>query len=110
MAVMLTEKAASAFRRYCDDMKAEAGTMLRVGVMGGGCSGFQYQLTPDTALDEKADATFEFHGVKVIVDKKSALYLDGTTIDFHDGLDRQGFTFNNPNVVKSCGCGSSFGV
>lgn len=110
MAVMLTEKAAGAFRRYLDDMKAEEGTMLRVGVAGGGCSGFQYQLVPETQMDEKSDSAFEYHGVKVVVDKKSALYLDGTTIDFHDGLDRQGFTFNNPNVTKSCGCGSSFQV
>lgn len=108
MAVILTEKAAGAFKRFCEDSKQDSGTMLRVGVVGGGCSGFQYQLMPDTTIDEKIDTSFDYHGVKVVVDKKSALYLDGTTIDYHDGLDRQGFTFDNPNAVKSCGCGSSF--
>jgi iron-sulfur cluster assembly protein len=54
------------------------------------------------------DAKYDFHGVPVVVDKKSALYLDGTTVDFYEGIDRRGFTFDNPNAVKTCGCGSSF--
>ncbi len=53
---------------------------------------------------------FECHGVTVVVDKKSELFLDGTTVDFYDGLEKRGFTFDNPNAVKSCGCGSSFSV
>ena len=57
---------------------------------------------------EKTDSKYEYHGVPVVVDKKSALYLDGTTIDFYDGLEARGFKFDNPNAVKSCGCGSSF--
>lgn len=108
MAVVLTEKAASEVKRIIQDQKLGEETLLRVGVAGGGCSGFQYSLGFDTSFDEKADSKFHFHGVDVVVDKKSALYLDGTTVDFYDGLEKRGFTFDNPNAVKSCGCGSSF--
>ncbi|MAT69303.1 MAG: iron-sulfur cluster assembly accessory protein [Planctomycetaceae bacterium] len=108
MSVVLTEKAASEVKRIIADQKLEDGTVLRVGVAGGGCSGFSYSLGFDKAFDEKTDSKYEFHGVPVVVDKKSALYLDGTTVDFYEGIDRRGFTFDNPNAVKSCGCGSSF--
>lgn len=108
MAVVLTEKAATEFKKFVQDQNFDPNTMLRVGVTAGGCSGFSYQLAPATEMDEKVDSAYDYFGVKLVVDKKSALYLDGTTIDFHDGLDRRGFTFDNPNVVKSCGCGSSF--
>ena len=81
---------------------------LRVGVKGGGCSGFEYQLEFDDKVSEDADLLVEMHGVRVAVDKKSALFLDGTEIDFHQSLDKRGFVFNNPNATKSCGCGSSF--
>ncbi len=110
MAVILTEKAAAEVKRIMDEQKFEDDTVLRVGVMGGGCSGFQYNLGFDKleGFDEKSDSRFEFHGVTMVVDKKSSLYLDGTTVDFYDGIDKRGFTFNNPNAVKSCGCGSSF--
>jgi len=108
MSVVLTEKAASEVKRIIEDQKFEEGTVLRVGVAGGGCSGFSYSLGFDKTFDEKVDAKFEYHGVPVVVDKKSALYLDGTTVDFYDGIEKRGFTFDNPNAVKSCGCGSSF--
>lgn len=108
MSVVLTEKAANEVKRIMADQKLEDGTVLRVGVAGGGCSGFSYSLGFDKAFDEKTDSKIEFHGVPVVVDKKSALYLDGTTVDFYEGIDRRGFTFDNPNAVKSCGCGSSF--
>lgn len=108
MAVMLTENAAKEVKRIMEEQKLEEGTVLRVGVVGGGCSGFQYSLGFDRAFDEKVDAKYEHHGVALVVDKKSALYLDGTTVDFYDGLEKRGFTFDNPNAVKSCGCGSSF--
>ena len=62
----------------------------------------------DRTFDGAADTQYDLHGVKVVVDKKSSLYLDGTTVDWYDGLERRGFTFDNPNAVKSCGCGSSF--
>ncbi|MBU0368026.1 HesB/IscA family protein, partial [Acinetobacter baumannii] len=102
------EKAAGEVKRIMQEQKMEADTLLRVGVTGGGCSGFSYALGFDKAFDEKADAKYTHHGVIVVVDKKSALYLDGTTVDFYDGLEKRGFTFDNPNAVKSCGCGSSF--
>ncbi len=108
MAVNITEKAASEVKRIMEEQKLEDGTVLRVGVSGGGCSGFSYALGFDQKFDEQADSKFEVNGVTVVVDKKSALYLDGTTVDFYDGLEKRGFTFDNPNAVKSCGCGSSF--
>ena len=108
MGITLTEKAASEVKRIIADQKLEPETVLRVGVTGGGCSGFSYALGFDKQFDAKVDSRFEFHGVPVVVDKKSALYLDGTTVDFYDGIEKRGFTFDNPNAVKSCGCGSSF--
>ncbi|HEY2759914.1 MAG TPA: iron-sulfur cluster assembly accessory protein [Pirellulales bacterium] len=108
MAVALTERAAKEVKKIIEDQKMEVSTLLRVGVVGGGCSGFQYSLGFDQKYDEKIDSKFDCHGVSLVVDKKSALYLDGTTVDFYEGLEKRGFTFDNPNAVKSCGCGSSF--
>ena len=108
MAIVITEKAAEEVRRVQVDQKFEDDMFLRIGVAGGGCSGFNYTLSFDNAFDEKADSKFDQHGVAVVVDKKSALYLDGTTVDWYDGLEKRGFTFENPNAVKTCGCGSSF--
>ena len=108
MAITLTERAAKEVQRIMDDQKMEDDTFLRVGVRGGGCSGFSYNLGFDKAYDEAADSTYDCHGLKVVVDRKSALYLDGTTLDFFEGVEKRGFTFDNPNAVKSCGCGSSF--
>ncbi len=108
MPVTLTERAAEEVKKIISEKKLSETTVLRVGVTGGGCSGFSYSLGFDEKIDETADSSFEAHGVKVAVDHKSALYLDGTTVDFFDGLEKRGFTFDNPNAVKSCGCGSSF--
>lgn len=108
MSVVLTERAAEEVKRIIEQQKLEEGSFLRVGVTGGGCSGFSYSLGFDNEFDEKADSKADLHGVQVVVDKKSALYLDGTTVDFYDGIEKRGFTFENPNAVKSCGCGSSF--
>jgi iron-sulfur cluster assembly protein len=111
MAVNLTERAAQEVRKILDDQKMDVSTtLLRVGVAGGGCSGFSYALgfDPATNYDPAKDSKYEFHGVNLVVDKKSALYLDGTTVDFYEGLEKRGFTFDNPNAVKTCGCGSSF--
>lgn len=108
MGVILTERAAEEVQRIIEHQKLTDGTVLRVGVTGGGCSGFSYALGFDDQFDAAADSKFECHGVDVVVDKKSALYLDGTTVDFFDGIEKRGFTFENPNAVKSCGCGSSF--
>jgi iron-sulfur cluster assembly protein len=108
MAVSVTERAAGEVSKIISEQNLPAETMLRVGVAGGGCSGFSYSLTFDTKHDELADEVFECHGLKVVVDRKSDLYLDGTSVDFYDGLDKRGFVFNNPNATTSCGCGSSF--
>lgn len=108
MSVNLSEKAAAEVKKIMADQKMGPNLMLRVGVAGGGCSGFQYALGFDEKFDEKVDAKRELHGVTIVVDKKSDLYLDGTTVDFFEDISRRGFTFDNPNAVKSCGCGSSF--
>ena len=84
-------------------------TFIRVGVDGGGCSGLSYKLEFDHTLKE-GDQTFEDKGIKIVVDKKSFLYLIGTQLEFTDGLNGKGFVFSNPNASKTCGCGSSFGV
>jgi iron-sulfur cluster assembly protein len=108
MAVTLSEKAAKEVKKIIEEQKLDEATVLRVGVAGGGCSGFSYALGFDKTYDEKADSKYDCHGVTLVVDKKSALYLDGTTVDFYEGLDKRGFTFTNPNATKTCGCGSSF--
>ena len=82
---------------------------IRVSVKGGGCSGLMYDLDFDDAINP-ADQVFEDKGVKVLVDKKSLLYLLGTTLDFSDGLNGKGFQFINPNASRTCGCGESFSV
>ncbi|MCX7421723.1 MAG: iron-sulfur cluster assembly accessory protein [Planctomycetia bacterium] len=71
---------------------------------------FEYSLGFETATDELNDIVSDWHGVRVAVDKKSVLYLDGMEIDYHDGIEKRGFVFNNPNATKSCGCGTSFTV
>lgn len=109
MGVTLSEKAAGEVKKIIDEQNLPEETVLRVGVQGGGCSGFSYSLNFDTNVSER-DRVFDFHGVKLAVDKKFDPYLDGTVVDFYDGLEKRGFVFNNPNVVKSCGCGSSFQV
>jgi iron-sulfur cluster assembly protein len=84
-------------------------TFIRVGVDGGGCSGLMYNLVFDNELKE-GDQLFEDNGVKVVVDRKSFLYLVGTELDYSGGLNGKGFTFNNPNASRTCGCGESFSV
>ena len=106
--VTLTATASSKVKEFLDEQgKPEAG--LRVRVVGGGCSGFQYQL----ALDETSspdDQVFEQDGIKLFVDSKSLLYLNGTEIDYEESVMGSGFRFNNPNSTGTCGCGESFQV
>ena len=109
MAVTLSEKAAAEVKKIVTEQNLPEDTVLRVGVQGGGCSGFAYSLNFDTETSDR-DRIIEVHGVRMAVDKKFDPYLDGTVVDFYDGLEKRGFVFNNPNVVKSCGCGSSFQV
>lgn len=82
---------------------------VRVGVKGGGCSGLMYNLEFDTTLKEE-DKLIEDNSIKIIVDKKSVLYLAGTELDFTGGLNGKGFSFNNPNASRTCGCGESFSI
>lgn len=85
------------------------GYFIRVGVKGGGCSGLMYELDFDNELKE-GDQVFEDNGIRVVVDKKSYLYLIGTTLDFSGGLNGKGFVFVNPNADRTCGCGESFSI
>jgi iron-sulfur cluster assembly protein len=82
---------------------------VRVGVKSGGCSGLSYELKFDNKVDE-ADKVFEDNAVRIIVDKKSFLYLVGTTLEYSGGLNGKGFVFNNPNAQRTCGCGESFSL
>jgi len=82
---------------------------VRVGVESGGCSGLSYKMTFDNELKPE-DKVFEDKGVKLVIDKKSMLYVVGTELDYSGGLNGKGFTFNNPNATRTCGCGESFAV
>lgn len=105
--IILTEKAAGEVKRLIEEQKLPAEAGIRVGVRGGGCSGLSYSLNFDLEIREN-DKVFNSQGVKILIDPKSFLYLAGTTLDYSDGLNGSGFTFNNPNATQSCGCGSSF--
>lgn len=111
--VVVTPRAASEVKRIMAEQSAsgiEEKLYLRVRVVGGGCSGFQHKLDLDPAINEKLDESFETLGVNVVVDKRSALYLNGVTVDFHDDLNKRGFSVENPNAKTKCGCGSSFSM
>ena len=82
----------------------------RISVRGGGCSGFQNKLDLDTIFNEKTDVSCEQHGVTLVVDKKSLLYLQGAQIDFHEDLNARGFRITNPQAKGTCGCGSSYSM
>ncbi len=92
-----------------DDGFDAANDYVRVGVKSGGCSGLSYDLTFDKEKEEN-DKVFEDNDIKVIVDKKSFLYLVGTTLEYSGGLNGKGFVFNNPNANRTCGCGESFSL
>jgi iron-sulfur cluster assembly protein len=114
MAIVVTEKAASEVKRIIQEGQG-TGQMpekvyLRLRVVGGGCSGFQHKLDLDPQVNEKLDEVFEFHGVPVVVDKRSLVYLENANVDFHDDLNRRGFSITNPNAKSTCGCGSSFSM
>ncbi len=102
----LTEKAAEKVKeiRSAENIEGELG--LRMRVVGGGCSGFAYDLYFDPA--QEGDKVFDSNGVQIIVDEMSLMYLMGTEVDYIEGLHGAGFKFQNPNVKSTCGCGSSF--
>lgn len=108
MGVELSETAASEIKHICEQQKLELEKVyLRVGVKGGGCSGFSYLLDLTEQASEN-DERFQVHGINVVCDPKSYLYLNGTQIDFKDEIMGRGFVFKNPNATSTCGCGSSF--
>jgi iron-sulfur cluster insertion protein len=108
--VTITEKASQEVRRIMADQGVNEKLYLRLRVVGGGCSGFQHKLDLDPLVNEKLDETFNFEGVDVVIDKRSMLYLGGVTVDFHDDLNKRGFSISNPHAKGTCGCGSSFSM
>src|SRR5262245_16856250 len=108
MALQLTERAAQEVKTILDQQGLSAeSTFLRLGVRGGGCSGFSYSLDLTESKSDR-DEQFESHGVKMVCDDKSYIYLKDVTLDFKDEVMGRGFVFNNPNATHTCGCGSSF--
>jgi iron-sulfur cluster assembly protein len=104
--ILMTDRAAEEIRRIIETKDIPEGYALRVGVRGGGCSGMSYILGFDRRREQ--DLEFELDGISVLMDKRHGLYLMGTRLDYQDGLDARGFTFENPNATSTCGCGSSF--
>jgi len=107
--ILVSEKAAKQILQVMSENNVPSGYGLRVGIKGGGCSGFEYTLRFDSSPRE-GDTVIEESDVKLFVDAKSLFYLSGTQLDFSDGLNGKGFIFSNPNAKKTCGCGNSFGV
>jgi len=104
--VRLSERAVAEVKKIQANKQIPADYGLRVGVKGGGCSGMSYVLGFDKKREH--DLAFDEQGVTVYMDRRQGLYLLGTTVDYHDGLDARGFVFENPNATQTCGCGSSF--
>ncbi len=104
--IRLTERAASQVKKIKSEEGLGDDIYLRVAVEGGGCSGLSYKLGFDEQGED--DQVVESHGVQIVVDFRHKLYLDGIVVDYPDGLDARGFTFDNPNASETCGCGSSF--
>ena len=109
LVVSISEKAAEKIQYFAAKEGIKENVGVRVAVKGGGCSGLTYDLDI-TDQELETDRVVEQHGVKVMVDKKSYIYLVGTELEFSDGLNGKGFIFTNPNAKKTCGCGTSFGV
>lgn len=103
--ITLTPVAIAKVKEILLERKEEAG--LRIAVIGGGCSGFQYQMTLDKAPQED-DKVFDMEGLKIFIDSRSILYLNGTEVDYEDGSNGAGFKFDNPNAKDNCGCGECF--
>lgn len=110
MSVTITEKAVLEVKKVMESQNLDPATqVLRLAVTSGGCSGFNYGISfaaPETIKED--DIKFESFGLNIVVDPKSEILLDETTVDFHDGLEARGFTFKNPGAERTCGCGNSF--
>lgn len=108
--ITVSEKARTRIQKLLEEQKLDKTTyFLRVGVKGGGCSGLSYELGFDN-IPQENDNIVENNSIKIVIDKKSFLYLFGTELDFSDGLNGKGFQFINPNASRTCGCGESFSI
>ena len=114
MAITITEKAAAEVKKIVADQMAGPDAppqvFLRMSVKGGGCSGFQHKLDLDKEMNPKLDEKFEQHGVAIVIDRRSLMYLNDVVVDFHDDLNKRGFSISNPSAKTTCGCGSSFSM
>lgn len=106
--ILITDSAKKKIIEIFENEKKSDEVGLRLGVVGGGCSGLSYKIDFDSKKEK--DNVLEFEGFKVYIDLKSSIYLKGITLDFKDGLDGKGFIFQNPNATNTCGCGESFSV
>lgn len=104
--IRLSDRASEEIQKIMQTKQIPDGFGLRVGVRGGGCSGMSYVLGFDKKREY--DVEYEIDGIATYIDKRHGLYLMGTVVDYHDGLNARGFTFENPNATQTCGCGSSF--
>jgi iron-sulfur cluster assembly protein len=107
--IKVKDTARNEVMRLISDRSVEKDVFIRVGVKGGGCSGLMYELDFDNNMRDD-DRLFEDNGVKIVVDRKSYLYLVGTELDYSGGLNGKGFVFVNPNANRTCGCGESFSI
>jgi iron-sulfur cluster assembly protein len=117
--IQVTDKAVAEVRRIVAQVQEDARKegqpvpeklYLRLRVVGGGCSGFQHKLDLDKDVNPKLDEVMEVNGLDVVVDKRSLMYLQGAKVDYHDDLNRRGFSVTNPQAKSTCGCGSSFSM
>lgn len=107
--IKVSDEAKEEVLRLMKEDKIAEGSIIKVGVEGGGCSGLTYKMDFSETADEN-DKLFEDQGITIAVDKKSFLYLAGTTLEYSGGLNGKGFQFNNPNASRTCGCGESFSI
>lgn len=111
MSITLTENALKEVKKVMEEQKMSSEeNVLEVGVAGGGCSGFQYRLgfKKKSDVDALNETIYNFDGVSAVVDNRALTFINGTTVDFYQGIDKRGFTFDNPNAKGGCGCGNSF--
>lgn len=111
MNITITDKAVKEIKKVIEEQEVkDEKTYFRIRVVGGGCSGFAHKLDLDQEFKEGKDTAYEIDGIDVVVDNRSALYLDGVTIDFYNDLNKRGFSVFNPSARSVCGCGSSFAL